>query len=383
MSQSSIDPFNRIRGYHVHPTTGPKANSLLGRASVQHSIRVENHTKYYIASYGAFGLRTYLNPFQGHNAGFVRVELTITIHQSAGIDYLSMDQLMPDLSEEQRQALQAFLQAQDINLTNAQRVNRILYVYWDIPVTEIQNSIGGVFIKQLGLVLQIHDPQQCASEHHSIWYKPSLQETVVPEDGIHAVFNKHDSVVKGIYINFAGNKPIKICDNLNDPSRPEGLSVVMNGEHLELGLSDMVAHGFYMTAVQAAAAHTSTNAEQIAAHKQHIAEVDKQIDREEKRSDKERDYQWRETERQDKRESIQWEREFKSDTVNNDRRAKEQDRSDRREDKQYDRQQQRIDKRVPRINAWIGAFTSALGAVALALKYIPEIKKQYETLAEQ
>lgn len=369
MSQSSIDPFNRIRGYHVHPTTGPKTSSLLGRASVQHSIRVENHTKHYIASYGAFGLRTYLNPFQGHNAGFVRVEVTITIHQSAGIDYLSMDQLMPDLSEDQRQALQAFLQAQDINLTNAQRVNRILYIYWDVPVAEIQNSIGGVFIKQLGLVLQIHDPQQCASEHHSIWYRPSLQETVVPEDGIHAVFNKHDSVVKGIYINFAGNKPIKICDNLNDPSRPEGLSVVMNGEHLELGLSDLVANGFYLTAVAAAAAHTATNAEQAAAHKHHIAEVDKQIDREEKRSDKDREYQWRETERQDKRESIHWEREFKEDTVKHDRCSKEQDREDRRSDKQFDRRFQLITKLLGMPKEVTAAVASVVALIAMARSF--------------
>lgn len=383
MTHSSTDPFVKIRGYRSQPKTiSEQKEPGLPRPFVQQTIRVENYTSYHIATYGTFGLRTYIPPFNARLRNFVRVELTISIHQSAGIDYLAFNGLLRDLSEQQIQTLQEFFEAQDLNTCNSLRQTRLLCLHWDVPVDQIAHSPCGVLIESLGIVLQIHDPKQCSSEHYSVWHRPQpIADST--DGGIKAVFNKHDSVVKGVWVNLGGPKPIKICDNQNDTSSPEGLVVVMNGETLELELSEMTHHGFYLTGATAAAAHANTNAEQAAAHKQFIAEQDKlldreekQLDREDKRQDKERDFAWRETEREDKRENVMYERTFKEDVVHQDRRNKE-----------HDRHQQIIDKepqrKIAKLNAMFAPLTIPLVAIVTAAKLYVELKKIYESTREQ
>lgn len=365
MSQSSIDPFVRIRGYRNHPKTIPeKSDERFNRPFYQQSIRVENFTNRRIACYSNFGLRTIIPPFNARITDTVRIELTLSIHQGAVLDYLAMESLMEDLSLEQIKHLHDFFEAQEATLG----ITRKLHLHWDIPLEELKHAPCGVLVEKLGVVVQIHNPELDATEHFVAAYRPP---PVVAEEvsGLIATFNKHDTVVKGVWINIGGVKPIKLCSNQNDTNRPEGLTVVMDGETLELTLSEMAQRGFYLSAMTASAAHTTTNAEQTAVYKQFVSDQDKLIDREDKKADKD-------FERAEKRANQEYDRAFKED-----------ERIEKRSDKAYDREQALIDRTSSRkMTSWHNGYTKIIGVFAVVtagVKLAVDIKKYYDTLVDK
>lgn len=370
MSQSGTDPFQRISDFVRQPSTNAvldKSPARVHRPYVQETIIVENLTTVNIATYSGFGVRTVLPFYNKRPENVVRVELTIVIPKTASFDFLSVDSLMVQLSHTQQQQVLSFFDALDSSdyLTK----NSVTFnLHWDIPLELLRRSPHGVLIEGINQVVQIHDSEQDRSELYPATYHPPVL-AVEPVHGLTGSFNKHDAIVKGIWVNIKGTTPIQICDNLNDTSKPEGLAVHMNGEWRHLKLDELAIHGFYLTPMQATGAHTTTTAEQTTAHKQFVADQDKLVEREEKRADKEYD-------RTEKKANLEYDRSVKDD-----------ERTEKRTDKAYDREQTLIDKApVRRSSAWNAKYApilTSLAAVTATLKFVLEIKKHYDTLVDK
>lgn len=370
MSQSGIDPFNRMGAYARAPSTQSmfdKTPSRINRPYVQETVIVENLTTVNIATYSGIGVRTILPFYNKRPENVVRVELTITIPKSATFDFLAIDSLMVQLSHEQRQQVLTFFDALDKDdylIRNSVTFN----LHWDVPMELLKRSPHGVLIEGINQVIQIHHPDTDRTELFPAFYQPPPLG-FEPTEGLTGTFNKHDNVVRGIWVNIKGTIPIQICSNLNDTSLPEGFSVLMNGKWCHLGIDQLAFHGFYLTPMQATAAHSLTTAEQTTAHKQWLIDQEKMVDREEKRADKEYD-------RTEKKASQEYDRTFK-----------EEDRIDKRTDKVYDREQALIDKAPLRKQSlWNARATPFLVAITVGtavMRGILEFKKFYDTLAEK
>uniref|UniRef100_A0AB39CD95 Virion structural protein n=1 Tax=Pseudomonas phage RVTF4 TaxID=3236931 RepID=A0AB39CD95_9VIRU len=368
MSQSGIDPFNRIDGYTSAPRTTPRMErgSVL-KPYVQETVVVENLTTTAIATYSGMGIRTILPSFNQRPENVVRIELKLVVPKSTTIDFLALDTLMHRLSKDQRDQILDFYGALDKDDYFIQN-SVTLHLHWDIPMELLRRSPYGVLVEGINQVVQIYDRDADPTDLYPATYQPPPL-AIEPTEGLLGTFNKHDRAVKGIWVNIKGTTPIKICNNLNDVTKPEGFSVLMNEEWQHLSIDELAFHGFYLTPMQATAAHTNTTAEQTTAHKQFIADQDKQFDRDEKRADKEYD-------RNEKKANQEYERSFKED-----------DRAEKRSDKAYDREQTLIDKTPVRRNAeWqskAAPVILAFSVVSVVIKGVIEIKKFIDTLVEE
>lgn len=359
MNEYSTDPFHRVKGTENSPQTVPVTSTSMVDAPVntpyqQKTVTIINNSAVAIATYDNLGLRIVHRKKNIPFGGFVRVQVAYKLF-NCRLDEETMLMLMQYVSKEHISTIHAALQQKD-------SPHRTVYLHWDIPVELIQANLNGVLIEPLNQVIQLADNTNRTHLFYAWERCDNVMEPVVDEmTGIMAQFNKHDIAVDGVWINFNGAQPIQLARNQCDRSKPEGLTVVMNGTPQFFPIEEMRANGYYMSQLTAAAAHASSTAEITTIHKTVIQEKKEAAERQSKEDDKR-------YERASKEDTQEWERQFKID-----------ERQTKLDDKKYDRSQMLVDKRSIRKFSFplqaIQCATALLGMVSLSSRVYTDIIK--------
>jgi hypothetical protein len=231
------------------------------------SVTVFNRTTSRIASYDRMGFCTVLKNDidQDHGKEHVVVEYRIrtsdgtTIPVSA-ISYLT--QCMPDAVAE---SLKEQIRARTV--PSRPEAGKELVIRWSIPLSKLLNNPEGVRVNPLGLVLRMV-PFDRSEWHISQWHPADDPKSAVkdmPDDGLKGYLNIVDPHVHGAWINLGGSNIMRLCQNYNDPARPQEFIVWRHGVPENIPINQMGERGFFTQAKFASTAHTANAAAQKAA----------------------------------------------------------------------------------------------------------------------
>lgn len=391
MPQRGKSPFTEIKGLDYQAGYISKESAIAtaqGKLGSQMSIGgswiIENYTDTEIISYNRLGITQRAKQCKPVR-GYVRIEMCMWVGTLSSFEDLTLRTTTKHLTEPQRRMIADYMASPVADRLRPQSGYQELRLHWDIPAQLLHDNPHGVYLDVLGIVIAFVDPNASsfAAPHVDFEY---LEEDEHEYQGVYASFNKHDELVQSVWINYKGTSATKLCNNQNDPSQDEGLTVWIDGEKHFYKLTEMASNGYHLTKAAAYAEHSESNAAASGAHKQHLQEMERDYDR--KLNEEKTTYDRRMREEAIVRESEQkeYERQIKeADRVNKEllsRLTVERDYrlyQDSRADKKYDREQLIVDKRPTRITSRLTVVATATTVVLGCIKFYQEVKKMYGT----
>lgn len=253
------EQYTTLEAPYVPPLRFPNLNIT---PTINTGVKVVNKTTERIAYYDTIGLPMVLCNECHRQDGVSVVEVEYYITSTRGttplpsvIDQLST-RLPPELIERLKDQVAAFDGESRSSTTT-------LVLRWSIPLSVIRESINGVRIRALGIVLR-HLPFDQVMWRTSEWPKVDAHKRVsnTPQDGLHAYLNTPDIRVSGVWINLGKGAPLMLCAATHDPDIPYGLVIWSNGKEEKIDLTLMSQRGYYTTRGQAVLAHARSSAEE-------------------------------------------------------------------------------------------------------------------------